>query len=100
MHYSGQNLLSTAAAELNYTIPYISAVFKAEFGINFKEYLLKCRINNAKKLLRTTDMSVSEVGSAVGYSDIKFFRKLFKKHTNMTPRQYKSAPSEDYSGEL
>jgi YesN/AraC family two-component response regulator len=38
-HYSEQNLMTYAAKELNYTIPYLSAVFKNHFGISFKEFI-------------------------------------------------------------
>ena len=89
-HYSEQNLMTYAAKELNYTIPYLSAVFKNHFGISFKEYLQTHRINIAKSLLDSTNMSITNISSAVGYSNIKFFRSTFKKYTNMTPRQYKN----------
>ncbi|MBE7012079.1 MAG: helix-turn-helix domain-containing protein [Ruminococcaceae bacterium] len=95
-HYQEQNLLSCSAAELNYTIPYISAVFKNDFGVSFKEYLQIHRINKAKYLLDTTNMAISDICYAVGYSNIKFFRSIFRKYTNMTPTQYKKSPSFDH----
>ncbi len=90
-HYSEPNLLSRAANELKYTIPYISATFKNDFGISFKEYLQIHRINKAKHLLDTTNMSILDISFAVGYSNIKFFRTTFKKYTNITPTQYKTS---------
>ena len=89
-HYIEQNLLTRASNELNYTIPYISAVFKNHFGMSFTEYLQIHRVNIAKSLLDSTDMSITDIGYAVGYANIKFFRSIFKKHTNMTPRQYRN----------
>lgn len=90
-HYAEPNLLTRATNELNYTASYISSIFKKDFGITFSDYLMQYRINIAKQLLRTTDMSITDISASVGYSDIKFFRDLFKKHTNMTPRQYKNS---------
>lgn len=90
-NYAEPNLLTRATTELNYTASYISAIFKKDFGITFTDYLMQYRINIAKQLLRTTDMSITDISSSVGYSDVKFFRDLFKKHTNMTPRQYKNS---------
>ena len=92
-HYNEENLLTRAATELNYTIPYISAIFKKDIGMSFKEYLQIHRINKAKFFLDTTDMSVSNISDAVGYSNIKFFRMIFRKYTNMSPTQYKKSPS-------
>ncbi|MEE1047003.1 MAG: helix-turn-helix domain-containing protein [Clostridia bacterium] len=88
-HYTEQNLLTRAANKINYTIPHISATFKKDLGISFKEYLQMYRINQAKHLLDTSDMSISEVSYAVGYSDVRFFRSTFKKITNATPSQYR-----------
>lgn len=90
-NYAEPNLLTRATSELNYTASYISAIFKKDFGITFTDYLMQYRINIAKQLLRTTDMSITDISASVGYSDVKFFRELFKKHTNMTPRQYKNS---------
>ena len=62
----------------------ISAVFKNDFGVSFKEYLQIHRINKAKYLLDTTNMSVSDIGYAVGYSNIKFHKPIRIKHTSDT----------------
>lgn len=89
-HYAEQNLLTYAASKLSYTITYISAKFKKDFGISFNEYLQIYRINKAKILLNTSNASITEISSSVGYSNVKFFRTLFKQHTNMSPTQYRN----------
>ena len=46
-------------------------------------------MNRAKELLRTTQMRSSDIAYAVGYNDPHYFSYLFKKHTGMTPRDFR-----------
>jgi YesN/AraC family two-component response regulator len=46
------------------------------------------RINHAKELISTTSMKISEIGQAVGFADIYYFSKVFKKATGITPSDY------------
>lgn len=73
----------------HYSLPYISARFKAEVGISFTEYLQNHRIDHACRLLCETDRSIADIASAVGYGNLKFFRRLFFKNTGVTPREFR-----------
>lgn len=53
------------------------------------EYVHRLRIEEAKRLLERTDKSVDEVSWSVGYLDPAFFRRLFKRHTRLTPSEYR-----------
>jgi transcriptional regulator GlxA family with amidase domain len=64
--------------------------FKAATGRLPGHYLQVLRINVAKALLEEGASSVQAVCSAVGYDDVAFFRKLFKKLTGMTPLEYRN----------
>lgn len=62
--------------------------FKNATGITPIEYLQNTRIEAAKKILENTNHPVSEVLIEVGYSDVKAFRKIFRRITGITPRDY------------
>lgn len=64
---------------------YFETVFKREFGITPKEYLIQLRIEYATELLRNEKYTVGNVALEVGYSDIYHFCKIFKEKTGMSP---------------
>jgi len=63
--------------------------FKAATGSTLIEYLQNLRIEEAKRLLEQGELPIDEVSEAVGYLDISFFRRLFKRLTGLTPSQYR-----------
>jgi transcriptional regulator GlxA family with amidase domain len=52
-------------------------------------YVQKLRINKTKQLLETSSLTIEEIGHRVGYEDTTSFRRLFKRITNMTPKEYR-----------
>jgi transcriptional regulator GlxA family with amidase domain len=64
--------------------------FTAATGEAPLAYLHRLRIDAARHLLETRQKSVAEVSLAVGYEDIAFFRRLFKRHTGSAPRAYRA----------
>lgn len=87
--YMEELTLSKIAAELNYTVPYLSKSFKEGIGIGFSEYLRKIRIEEACRLLANTDMKITDIAVSVGYNDISCFNGIFKRTLGMTPREFK-----------
>jgi len=63
--------------------------FKAATGSTLIEYLQNLRIERAKQLFEAGDMPIEEVSAAVGYQDVSFFRRLFKRLTGLSPGQYR-----------
>lgn len=88
-NYKEQNLLSKAAKDLNYSSAYLSNKFHTEVGVSFNNYLQNYRIENAKHLINTTNMTIAEIASSVGYVDGKYFAGIFKRITGMMPSYYK-----------
>lgn len=64
---------------------YINRVFKQLTNKTIFNYLNTVRINHAKELISTTNMKLSEIGLAVGFSDLYYFSKVFKKSTGISP---------------
>lgn len=88
-HYTEPLSLKDIAEKYNYSSAHISNLFKREIGITFSEYLQSIRIQESCRLLANTNKSVAEIVNLVGYTDVKFFNKVFKRTTGMTPRQFK-----------
>ena len=63
--------------------------FKKATGENPLTYLQLLRVENAKHKLETTRDPINEITWDVGYEDINSFRKLFRKHTGMSPKEYR-----------
>lgn len=63
--------------------------FRAATGSLPREYLQKLRIAEARRLLEDGARSIQDVAKASGYSDIQFFRTLFKRHTGVSPADYR-----------
>ena len=71
-----------------YTEKYFSYLFKLKNGENFTNYVNGLRISLAKKLLRSTNDSIIDVGIKCGFSDPFYFSKVFKKLTGVSPKMY------------
>ena len=94
-HLAEEISLSVLADEFHLNAQYISQLFKNEIGVNFLAYLTNIRMENAKKLLLSTSLSIAEVSAQSGYGDYRVFTKVFKKSEGITPSQYRRDFLED-----
>lgn len=69
---------------------YISAQFKEKVGIKYIDYINQLRLEEAKKLLITSTKKATIIGKLVGYDNEKYFYRIFKKYTSLTPEQYRN----------
>lgn len=92
--------LQTAAKAAHMSPTYFSKRFKEATGFGFKEYLTYLRIQDGEHLLRTTNLSVTEIGVTCGFSDGNYFGDAFKKATGLSPKQFRKTLSEPISPEL
>ncbi len=76
--------LSELSKRLYVTVPYLSKHINELFGKSFKELLIEKRIREAKKMLRKTDLAVSEIIRAVGYENDSYFHRIFKQRTGIS----------------
>jgi transcriptional regulator GlxA family with amidase domain len=65
--------------------------FKQATGDTPLIYLQKLRISAAKRLLESDHRTMLEIGHAVGYEDVAFFRELFERHTGVAPSAYRKS---------
>lgn len=63
--------------------------FKKQMGMSPTQYLLTLRMHSAKELLESSKISIRDISAMCGYDDYNFFSKVFKKHTNMSPSEYR-----------
>ena len=83
-------LTLSSVAERFYISPsYLSTFFKENTGDTFLNYLTHYRIDKAKELLRTTNISVTDIAAQVGYASSNNFARIFKKIEQITPSQYR-----------
>jgi AraC-like DNA-binding protein len=74
------------AAELAGLSPgHFSRRFSDEFGVSFRDYALRARLERACHLLDETDMSIAQIATALGYSDIFLFSRQFKRRYGYSP---------------
>lgn len=88
-HLSEEVSLNVLSEQFHLNAQYISQMFKSEVGVNFLSYLTNIRMEQAKKLLISTPLSIAEVAEKSGYADYRVFTKVFKKAEGVTPSQYR-----------
>lgn len=81
--------LKTLCIELGYSYNYISGIFKNGFGMNFSSYVNQIRLENASRLLISTNLTSSQISDKCGYKTIRNFNFAFKNYFNMTPKEYR-----------
>ena len=72
---------------LSYT--HFSYIFKKAMGKSFSEYITFLRLSKAEKLLLSTNKSITDIATEVGFSTASYFISKFKKYKGVTPRQFK-----------
>lgn len=81
--------LDAVADRLRISKVYLSQFFKEQTGINFSDYLETLRMDRAKTLLETTDLSINEISGTVGYSSSNTFCRAFKRLHGISATAYK-----------
>jgi two-component system response regulator YesN len=81
--------LTTIAAKFYLNPSYLSQLFKNETGENYVDFLMRVKIEKAKKLLKDKNLRIQEISELVGYTDSKYFGQLFKKQVGILPSEYR-----------
>ncbi|QJC50545.1 response regulator [Paenibacillus albicereus] len=89
-HYREESLSLERIAAVVYLNPvYFSQLFKQKTGQGFKDYLIGLRLEDARQLLRESDLKLGEIAERIGYQDMRHFTQVFRKRFNMTPTEYR-----------
>ncbi len=90
-HYYHPFEVSELAEILGYRADYLSSLFKRKMGVPIVRYANQIRIRTAKTLLSNYDVTIKEAAYSCGFSDEKYFMKVFKQMEGITPAQYRSS---------
>ena len=77
------------AEEVGVNQDYLTRVFKQELGVSPWDYLTRYRIFQAKERLLATDENIGKIGYKVGFSDVAYFSRVFRRHTGLSPSKYR-----------
>lgn len=88
-HYTEELTLQKLADHVHLSRNYFSLLFKQFTGQNFIDYVIDLRIKKSKQLLSQSSLKVYEVAEQSGVKDVKYFSKLFKKVTGLSPVEYR-----------
>ncbi|MSD91176.1 AraC family transcriptional regulator [Bifidobacterium asteroides] len=83
--------VASVAENFNYSPSYLSTIYKRRFGIGITGQIRRVRIERAQELLLSTSMGVSQIAEACGYDDPKYFMRVFKRFSGLTPTRYRSS---------
>ena len=89
-NYADSNLsLNDVCEHIGISASYLSELFNEISGEKFSTYLASFRVEKAKSLLRTTNVTIKEIGFCCGFNSIQNFIRVFKKYTDQTPGNYR-----------
>lgn len=88
-HYTGELTLQQLADYVHMSKNYFCLQFKHHTGHNFIDYIIRLRIGKAKELIAEPGLKIYEVAEKAGFKDVKYFSKLFKKTTGLSPVDYR-----------
>lgn len=96
-HYAQPLSLNAISTVLGYTPQYLSHLFHRETGTSLSVFLQKLRVEKSCRMLLESRMNVSAIAQEVGYSDLKHFNSVFKRHMGLSPRAFRARASAGHS---
>ena len=97
LNNSNSNLKLKSIAEKFYiNNTYLSNTFATKTGVGFNDYVTTVKMARAKYLFINTQLKTYEIGYQIGYHDINYFSKLFKKYYGKNPSEYRNIASDNY----
>ena len=88
-YYKDGITLDEISRRLRVTPEYLGTLFHREVGTSFSTYIRNVRMDKARELLCGTQLKLYEIAEKTGYSDPKYFSKVFREVTGLTPAEYR-----------
>ncbi len=88
-HLSEKTTLKDLAKHLHFSVSQTQRLIKSYYGISFQQKVIKTKIEQTKRLIATTDLSLEEISKQVGYSSYNAFFDAFMSQTGQTPSDYR-----------
>lgn len=89
-HYSEPITTSMLAHRHHFSESHMCRIFKNAVGVTVTEYINGYRTDKAAMLLKNTDESVSDISESVGFDNLNYFDRVFKKHKGLPPKEYRN----------
>lgn len=90
LEFYNKDLKLSHLAKLYFLNPdYLCRLFHKETGMSFSEYINNTRITQAKSLLEFTDTGIMNISTQIGFSNVTYFNRLFKKTLGVSPKEYR-----------
>ena len=87
-HYSSRVSLTDVSEQCGMSCTYLGSKFKSDTGYTFNDFLNRYRMQKAVELLKENKYKVYEIADLVGFSDYKYFIKVFKKYVGCSPVKF------------
>ncbi len=94
-NYRSNLRLETIATLFGYNSSYLGKIFNRIQGESFNVYVDKMRVNMAKELLNNKELKVYEIAEKVGYKNVDYFHKKFRKYVGQSPAEYRKSMNID-----
>ena len=91
-NYRNESLsIKSISDHVNRSAPYVCTFFKSETGLTLNQYITGYRIERAQEMLSDPRYKITDVAARVGYTDVNYFGKIFKKVTGVSPSEFRSS---------
>jgi AraC-like DNA-binding protein len=98
-NYGSKLTLQEIADREHLSVYYLSHVIKSSTGMSFKDFLSFVRVEESERLLLATDMKITAISEAVGFSAVRYYIKYFERWYGMTPQEYREGQPGDADDE-
>ncbi len=94
VHFRSEQISISFLADMcSVSETYFRKQFKNLYSVSPNQYIINLRLENASQLLRSGLYTVTEAAEKSGFNDTKYFSRIFKKHFNMSPRDFQRNPT-------